>query len=204
MDAAAGRLAPVPMSALEPLLGLLRAGEQSAEAAFGRIARRLQPATAARVNHALHLIQQDEQRHTILLRNAADASCMQHCRPTASARRFFARLESRDLAVHLGRIAALDACVCQVLSRILAAGSRATMPPALQQALTTIRRDEGHHVKNARALAVDLGIDPAHLRNIELETRQAFDLVLGCYEASFLSLGIHAESLRRRIRRDLD
>jgi len=184
------------------LLGLLRAGELSAEAAFGRITRRLPPAAAERMGGTLQLIRADEARHGRMLTEAADHSGLVPAPPAAAARRFFAILESRDPSVHVGRIAALDACVCQILSRVLAADRGSMLPPPVFATLESIRRDEGRHVRTARTLAREFGIDSNILQCLDLETRQAFDRVLCCYEPAFLALHVDAGAMRRQIRRD--
>jgi hypothetical protein len=191
-----------PMTGLAPLLNLLSAGEHSAEAAFGRIVRRLRPAEAARISDALHFIQQDERRHVRLLIEASEACDVSFKRPQVAVRHFFARLESREPAVHLARIAALDACVCQVLSRVLRAIDGSVYSDHLSAMLAGIRGDEGHHVRIARTLSLELNGDPGRLQCVNAEVRQAFDRVLAQYEASFVGLRVDVEELRRTIRRD--
>ena len=189
------------VDALSRLLGLLRAGEQSAAAAFGQLIRRLHPAAAECARVALQSIQADEARHDWILAKASDDSGISPAPPAKVARRFFATLESRDLGVHLGRIAALDACVCQVLSCVLSTTHHSTLPAPIVETLESIRRDEGRHVKIARTLARGLGVDDRTLQCVDVETRNAFDRVLHSYEPALVVLLADAEALRRRIRR---
>jgi hypothetical protein len=184
------------------LLGLLRAGEQSAEFAFGRVRKRLPPAAAQNLHQTLESIQSDEARHGRMLAIAAHLSGITPSGPAAAARRFLARLESRDPGVHLARIASLDGCVCQVLSRVLAADIASRLPHSVSIVLGSIRRDEGRHVRTARRLARELGMDTGDLRCHDDETRESFDSVLGCYEHAFLALDVDAGAMRRLIRRE--
>jgi hypothetical protein len=188
--------------AVASLLGLLRAGEQSAALAFGRLLRRLPAAAAERTGAVLGAIRADEACHDALLARAATVCAVSPQVPPALARRFFLQLESRELATQLARIAALDGCVCQVLARVLAAGDGSTLPIALASALERIRRDEGRHVRAARVLAREHGLDESMFHVLDLETRRSFDRVLAWYEPAFVVLGVDAQALRRDIRRD--
>jgi hypothetical protein len=192
---------------IAPLLGLLRMGEQSAEQAFGRISAKLSRTQFAHAVPALQTIAADEARHDRLLAAAAsvvDADC---CHPRSHMRRFFMRLESRDPATHLARIASLDGAVCQVLSSLLATTTRSTFPSLpypIAATLATIRADEGRHVRVARTLANELGLDSADLRAIDLDTRHRFADTLLLFEDSLVMLGIDWMTLRTRIRRDAE
>jgi hypothetical protein len=88
---------------------------------------------------------EDEQRHDVQLSQAATGLPL--VSTDFGARHFFRRLEAREPGVHLARIAALDACSCQLLSRMLAPTTRSLLPPGLADTLAAIRRDEGLHVR---------------------------------------------------------
>lgn len=191
-------------AATAQLLGLLRAGEQSAEAAFRRIARRLTAAESAYAWPALEGIADDEARHDHLLAHAASADAAEAVRVPPSVRRFFRRLESREPAVHLVRISALDGCVCQVLSAALTCREAAQPVPAVAAVLSIIRRDEGRHVRIARGLARSLGATPDRFQELGLETRHAFAHVLALYESAWVALGVDTGALRQRVIRDGD
>lgn len=187
--------------AVARLLGLLRTGEQSAQVAFGRMARRVSPVAGAHAQHALAGIAVDEARHDRLLAAGAAAASVVAIRPEASVRRFFVGLQSREFGIHLARIAALDGCVCQVLSVVLSARVRARLPLPLVAALVTIRGDEGRHVRVARDLARAIGITPATVDEVDLATRHAFASVLASFDTSLSALGINVDALRRRVQR---
>jgi hypothetical protein len=115
------------------------------------------------------------------------------------------RLESRDPATHLARIASLDGAVCQVLSAVLSkrlSGLHTTSPHPITTTLATIRADEGRHVRIARTLARELGEDTASFRAFDLETRHCFADILGQFEGALAMLGIDTVTLGGRIRRD--
>ena len=188
-------------TAVGQLLGLLRTGEQSAHLAFRRLSRRLPPASARYAQHALSSIAIDEATHDQWLATAADSAGIFAIPAPVGVRRFFVKLESRDIRTHLVRIAALDACVCQILSCVLAARRSSCIPPALLTSLAAIRRDEAVHVRTTRGLAREFGVDPVAARALQLETRGEFGLVLAHYGAAFDALGVDAGMLQRRISR---
>jgi hypothetical protein len=186
------------------LVGLLRAGEQSAEQAFGRIAVRLSATQFAHALPSLRAIAGDEARHDRLLARAAGAIDGESFRVVPSVQRFFMRLESRDPRTHLCRIASLDGADCQLLSAVLSKGlgTAQTLPHPVPATLVTIRADEGRHVRIARALARELGQDAASFRTFDLETRHRFSGVLGHFDGALATLGLDTVALCGRIRRD--
>lgn len=187
------------------LVGLLRAGEQSAEQAFGRIAGRLSATQFAHALPSLRAIAADEARHDRLLARAAGAIDGERFALRPGVQRFFMRLESRDPRIHLSRIASLDGAVCQLLSAVLSkthSTAHTTLPHPVLATLVTIRADEGRHVRIARALARELGQDAASFRAFDLETRHRFADVLDHVEKALAMLGLDTMALRGRIRRD--
>jgi hypothetical protein len=196
---------PDHIHAVACLVGLLRAGEQSAEQAFGRIAGRLSATQFAHALPSLRAIAADEARHDRLLARAAGAIDGEWFGLRPGVQRFFMRLESRDPRIHLSRIASLDGAVCQLLSAVLSKGfgtAHTTLPHPVLATLVTIRADEGRHVRIARALARELGQDAASFRAFDLETRHRFSDVLGHFDRALATLGLDTVALRRRIRRD--
>ncbi|HEX3396732.1 MAG TPA: hypothetical protein VHS76_08515 [Steroidobacteraceae bacterium] len=143
---------------------------------------------------------EDERRHDIQLSEAAAGLPLVSA--DFGARHFFRRLETREPGVHLARIAALDACSCQLLSRMLAPAVRSLLPPSLANTLAAIRRDEGSHVRTARHLAGALGVDSGRFREITGVVRHAFAGVLETRAAYFEALGIDSSLLIQSIYRD--
>ncbi len=183
------------------LLALLRSGEQSAATAFNRIAHRLSAGELAIAAPQLISLIDDEERH--------DAALARHCtalpsvpNTNAATRRFFRRLESREATVHLARIAALDACVCQVLTRLLARTDPELFGESLRDLLPRIRADEARHVRVSRDLASLMGADTALLRLVNAEVRQGFALVLESRALAFDALGVDHTHLIATIRRE--
>ena len=196
---------PDQAQAIACLVGLLRAGEQSANQAFGRIAGRLSATQFAHALPSLRAIAADEARHDRLLSRAAGEIDGEWPRVRPGVRRFFMRLESREPRVHLSRVASLDGAVCQLLSAVLSKGlgtPHAPLPHPLVATLVAIRADEGRHVRIARTLARELGQDAASFRALDLETRHRFSDVLGHFDGALATLGLNTVALRGLIRRD--
>ena len=189
-----------PDLAAASCLAMMQAGEQSPAAAFARIMTRLTRGENTNIAQILSPIIADEQRHDALL--AYHAATLPAVRVDHCARRFFRRLETREPAIHLARIAALDACACQILSHMLAPVARAHLRPALVNALASIRRDEGFHVRQARRLAFELGIEPARMHDIEGTVRRAFAMLLASRAPHLEALGIDCLVLLKRIDRE--
>jgi len=183
------------------LLALLRAGEQSAAAAFNRIARRLSPGELSLSLSPLSTLIKDEERHDSAL--ATFSSVLPPIALGDSATRgFFRRLESREPTVHLARVAALDACVCQVITRVLACADDRVLDSRLMVLLSNIRADEARHVRVSRDLARLLGADLALLRGINAEVRNGFARLLLARAPAFEALRVDSTRLAASIRRE--
>lgn len=146
------RLADRPAQALAMLVPLLGCGEEAAAIAFdGLAASEADPAAAK----ALRAIAEEERVHDRLLHGLAEnlprvamASLRQ------KARRFHIDLGRGSTLVHLARIAAIDAGVCLILSRLLRSGSPVASDQALASMLARIRLDETRHVRLSRSLVL--------------------------------------------------
>ena len=104
-------------SAIDSLIGLLRLGEHLAEGAFDRISRALSGTPMRGYQPALEYIAADESRHDQWLSNFTDKPA--ETRMDRKARRFFLALRDSDPCIHLARIASLDGCVCQIVTRVV-------------------------------------------------------------------------------------
>ncbi len=183
------------------LLALLRAGEQSAASAFSRIARRLSAGELQLAAPRLTALIADEQRHDLAL--AAHCDMLPHVIVgDAMTRRFFRKLESREPAVHLARVAALDSCVCQVLTRVLARTTPRQWGESLMDLLSGIRRDEARHVHTTRDLVRMCGADAGLLLAVNAEVRYGFAALLDARAPAFEALGVDCTSLVAYIRRE--
>ena len=179
---------------------MMRAGEQSAADGFARIVARLTQGEHARAAGVLAPLIADEQRHDELL--AVHAAALPVVGVDHEARRFFRRLETREPSVHLARIAALDACACQILARMVSPVPRARLRPDLVNTLTSIRRDEGFHVRQAHELALELGVEPLRMREIGGVVRRSFVLLLASRAPHFEALGVDCPALIQSIERE--
>ena len=182
-----------PDLAAASCLAMMRAGEQSAAGAFARIMASLTRGEHARAAEVLAPLIADEQRHDSLL--AFHAAALPVVPVDQEARQFFRRLETREPGVHLARIAALDACACQIIGRMLIPVPRAHLRSDLVNALISIRRDEGFHVRQARELALELGVEPLRMREIGSAVRRSFAALLGSRAPHFEALGVDRRAL---------
>ena len=183
------------------LLALLRAGEQSAACAFGRIVARLSAAEEAMALPDLTTLIRDEKRHDDAL--AAYCSTLPEIAiGDARTRRFFRGLESREPIVHLARVAALDGCVCRVLTHVLQRAAEEHFEASLVDLLTNIRADEARHVRMTRHLVLMLGADVALLRGVDLDVRDGFATLLVERAASFEALSVDCAHLAASLRRE--
>lgn len=190
-----------PAIHIASLLALLRSGEQSAASAFGRIAHRLSPGELQLAAPKLTALIADEQRH--------DEALAAHCDflprvagGDARTRRFFRGLESREATVHLARVGALDACVCQVLTRVLRHSPPEELGEDLVTLLTAIRNDEARHVRATRELTRTFGVTTELRRSIDAEVRHGFAALLDSRAPAFDVLGVDSNSLMACIRRE--
>ena len=205
---AEGRRAPVPAApvtlddparqALAMLLPLLGCGEEAAALAFDGIAARLgDPAATG----ALDVIAREEEVHDALLRGLAETLGPTPANPALRrARRMHVLLGRGGPALHLGRIAALDAGLCTVLSRLLAPGRPLARDPVVAPLLARIRRDETRHVRLSRGLASDRE-SAATLRGVAAESRALFASVLELGGDWFEALEVDADMLVSDVRR---
>lgn len=184
------------------LLALLRAGEQSAAAAFNRIARRLSPGELSLSLSPLSTLIKDEERHDSALATFSSVLLPSIALGDSATRGFFGRLESREPTVHLARVAALDACVCQVITRVLACADDRVLDSRLIVLLSNIRADEARHVRVTRDLARLLGADLALLGGINAEVRNGFARLLLARAPAFEALRVDSTRLVALIRRE--
>lgn len=146
------RLADRNASALAMLVPLLGCGEEAAAIAFdGLAANDADPAAAL----SLREIAEEERVHDQLLHGLAES-----LPPVAAvalrreARRFHIDLGRGSALAHLARIAAIDAGVCMILSRLLRPGSPVVGDQVVADMLTRIRLDETRHVRLSRSLVL--------------------------------------------------
>jgi hypothetical protein len=159
-------------TALATLLRFLLCGEESATHAFGdSLAHSLSYAERA----SLAVIAEEEAAHAWLIgRWIAKLPESPIAFDLNASRRFFRRLETRDHALHFARIAALDALVCRILSRLIRGAALAPFP-ALRAGLSRIRSDEIDHVRMALAQALRMGMPRSEFAKVaaDVEARLA-------------------------------
>lgn len=169
------RLGDRHAEALALLVPLLGCGEEAAAMAFdGLAARDADPAAAA----ALGAIAGEERVHDSLLQGLARS-----LPPVAAAalrrqaRRFHIDLGRGSALAHLARIAAIDAGVCLILSRLLRPGSPLAGDRAVAGMLARIRLDETRHVRLSRSLVLARA-DGRGLEDLALAARHALASVV--------------------------
>ena len=188
-------------SALATLLPLLACGEEAAALAFDGLATTVGGELAG---EALRAIAADERVHDAMLRQLVEAQPPAAGRPDIlrAARRFHICLGRGGPAFHLARIAALDAAVCTVLSRLIGPENPLAADRWIAATLTHIRRDEARHVRVSRNLALGMaGHAACALRDVAAESRFALADVLLLGADAFETLGVDPKALDRDVRR---
>jgi hypothetical protein len=204
-NALAASMAHLPSSAaqaLEQLLSCLACGEESAVHVFQREGLRIGQEALQTSQFLLHRIALEERGHQRLLMELREYLPRSGDRAILRAmRRFYARLQSSDPALHFARIAALDGCVCRLMTVFL---HRSTMMARLEgvaAVFSGIRQDEGRHVRVSRAHALALGLSP---RQLQEEARWVRTSLVGLLEPvaeTIEILGASPEQLFRRMLR---
>lgn len=187
------RLGEDAASALATLVPLLGCGEEAAAIAFdGLAARDGDPATAA----ALRTIAEEERVHDSLLHSLADAL------PAVStealqqkARRFHIHLGRGSTLAHFARIAAIDAGVCLILSRLLRPGTPVSGDPGVAQMLARIRIDETRHVRLSRSLVFERA-DGRPFEHVAAAAREALANVIALAADAFENLAVDPARLQ--------
>lgn len=161
--------------ALATLLRFLLCGEESATHAFGDS---LPHSFVDAERASLEVIAREEAVHAWLI---GQWTIRLPETPVAfdvvATRRFFRRLQTRDRALHFARVAALDALVCRLLSRLIR-GAVLTPYAGLRAGLSRIRSDEIEHVRVSRAHAIRLGLRPAEFSAVAVEVEARLAVLL--------------------------
>jgi rubrerythrin len=194
-------LADTQVAALGRLLPSLLCGEESAFQVFYREGYGTSNPEFSESQALAYRIASEELEHERLLR------AVLRCCPVPGdltgilrqTRRFFRRMESHDIAVHFGRIAALDSGVCIILSTIIKPVSRASV---LVQVFNRIRRDEARHIRFSRQHSCRLGANRSSLENTAIRVRTELVTLLNPLANSFEELGVDADCLFRRVARE--
>jgi hypothetical protein len=201
---AAARMCPLnvalddrPASALALLVPLLGCGEEAAALAFdGLAASDVDPATAA----ALRVIADEERVHDGLLHCLAESlPVVATAAVRRAARRFHIDLGRGSTLVHLARIAAVDAGVCTILSRLLRPSSPVAGDRAVANLLARIRSDETRHVRLSRTLVLARA-DGRRFEDVAQSAREALANVLMLAADAFEVLEVDPAQLRADIR----
>lgn len=195
--AAASSLRQDRANALARLIPILGCGEEAAALAFDGLARasKANPVASA----ALRQIAAEERVHDGLMHAMADAlPPVSGEAALRAARRLHIRLGAGGTAMHLAKIAALDAAVCTILSRLLRPGLPIAEDRLAHCVLSRIRRDEARHVAMSRALVLADGTT-AQLREVGAEARGALASVLMIEADAFETLQVDPGELKREV-----
>ena len=197
---AAPRLSAETAQALANLLPMLGCGEEAAAVAFHHLADSagFAPQTAA----ALRMIGDEEDVHDALLTRLGMAlpPPEQPERVRRAAKRFHIALTRGGPMLHLARIAAVDAGVCMILSRITDKRRAIATDAPTFGLLRKIRSDEAKHVAVARC-AISSEADRRPLREAAAAAREALAQLLALDGAAFEALGVDPDQLIRDIAR---
>ncbi len=185
--------------ALARLIPLLGCGEEAAVLAFDGLAQAND--TDEDTQAALLDIAAEERVHEgVMHEMAATLPICDTEQTLRAARRLHVEIGLGGGTAHLAKIAALDAAVCTVLSRLLRAGSPLERDPFIFQRLSGIRHDEARHVAVSRRLVLAKGATPG-LRETGAEARAALARVLMLEANAFETLGVDPDALERDVRR---
>lgn len=182
------------LALLVPLLGC---GEEAAALAFDGLAD-AQGASAG----ALAMIAAEERVHDALLKRVA-AGLPADARAPAllrASKRFHINLGRGGAALHLGRIAAIDAAVCTIFSRLIRPGTPLGAAPVARGLIARIHRDEANHVRVARTLA-RRSMAARPLQAIGAAAREAMAPLLLLGGAAFEALAVDPDALARDVAR---
>ena len=197
---AAPRLSAETAQALANLLPMLGCGEEAAAVAFHHLAGSagFAPQTAA----ALRMIGDEEDVHDALLTRLGLAlpPPEQPERVRRAAKRFHIALTRGGPMLHLARIAAVDAGVCTILSRLTDKRGPIAIDAPTLRLLRKIRCDEAKHVAVARC-AISNEADRKPLREAAATAREALARLLALDRAAFEALGVDPDQLIRDIAR---
>lgn len=194
-------ISPVVAQGLADLLPTLLCGEASAEMVFTQTIQSFSSTHFPDLHNELCRIVFDEIRHGELLLNLSHYLPSPSKRDTAKqAVRFLRNLASDDLSIHLARLSAIDIGVCIVLSSVCRAQPIAEND-YLYDLLTSIRRDEGRHVRVTRRCAEVLGLDIATERKEKIQVLKAFSSLLSRQDAAFIAIGVDPEQLRTHFKK---
>ena len=191
------RLDHRPAGALALLVPLLGCGEEAAALAFdGLAANDGDRATAA----ALRVIAEEERVHDGVLHClAASLPAVATAGVRRAARRFHIELGRGSTLAHLARIAAIDAGVCTILSRLLRPHSPLAGDRAVSTILARIRSDETRHVRLSRSLVLARA-DGRGVEEVAQSAREAMANVLMVVADAFEALEVDPARLRADIR----
>jgi hypothetical protein len=190
------RLDDRPAFALALLVPLLGCGEEAAALAFdGLAANDGDSATAT----ALRLIAEEERVHDSLLHCLAEGlPIVATASVRRAARRFHIDLGRGSTLAHLARIAAIDAGVCTILSRLLRPDTPVAGDRAVANMLARVRLDETRHVRLSRSLVLARA-DGRRFEDVALSAREALANVLMLAADAFEVLEVDPAQLRADI-----
>jgi hypothetical protein len=182
--------------ALATLVPLLGCGEEAAALAFDGLS---QTSRDDAEHYALQAIAHEERAHDALLtRLAASLPAIDAVAIRRRARRFHVALGRGDRTHHLARIAAVDAGVCVILSRLLRAGTPVSRDAQVAALLGRIHRDEARHVSMSRQFAA---AGNRNVRQTAAAARVALADVLTIGADAFETLAVDPSRLLADIRR---
>ena len=191
------------IEALSQLVPFMMCGEESAVHVFHRESRRVRNGAHRAAQELLLQIAGEEKVHEYLLARLAvelpEAEGNDAIRKRSQD--FFINLANPDPAVHFARVAALDSGVCKIMASFCLAPG-VVKYPALQRICSKIRSDESRHVRISRQYVMDLGMPPAALSAAADSICGDLVTLLQPGGKALEDLGVDADHLFRRIKRE--
>ncbi len=186
--------------ALARLIPLLGCGEEAAALAFDGLSRTADKGGVEA--RALDVIAAEECEHGRLMHGLSSAlpPVAGQAALLRAARKFHICLGQGGYNLHLARIAALDAAVCNILSRLLRKGAPLSKDKTVYTTLSRIRRDEARHVALSRTLAVASG-NIGRARDVGAAARESLAKIMLQEGGAFETLGVDPDALERDLNR---
>ncbi len=192
-------LEPKVAQSVADLLPMLLCGEASAELVFAHATKIFPKDKHPALHRKLQSIEEDEKRHSVALTG------LTHLLPSPSSStvtkqtaRFLRRLASWDLVTHLLRISAIDTGVCIILGELCRPHTALAKSNKLIEVLSSIRQDEGRHVRICRECIDALGVEKVAAFNERKEVLEDFAALMSAQAETLITLAVDPMRISKR------
>ncbi|MEM7467787.1 MAG: hypothetical protein AAF387_13020 [Pseudomonadota bacterium] len=190
------------LEAFGRVIPLLICGEQSAISVFSTAAK-MRTSSEKLLQRAFLSIEAEEAGHELLWQSLARQLPMPADlrRQQRRAALFFAKLgRAESIEEHFAQISQLDSAVGAIMWCL--ERSEIARDPRVQAVAEKVKRDEAKHVSVSRKFALGLGLKRDHLHELGIRMRNELIALLEPIADSIESIGIDADVMFSRIRRN--